>query len=38
MDIVALLQCLQSSVSATTLRQLSRIVFALLVMHGRVTM
>jgi len=38
MDILALLQCLQSSVSATTLRQLSRIVFAMLVMHGRVTM
>src|SRR6266852_1697940 len=38
MDILARLQCLQSSVSATTLRQLSRIVFAMLVMHGRVTM
>lgn len=38
MDIVALLQCLQPCVSATTLRQFSRIVRALLVMTGRVTM
>jgi hypothetical protein len=38
MDILALLQCLQPSVSATTLRQFSRIVRALLVMTGRITM
>ena len=38
MDIVALLQCLQPSLPATTLRQLSRIVRALLVMAGRITM
>ncbi len=38
MDIVALLQCLQPYVPATTLRQFSRIVRALLVMTGRVTM
>jgi putative transposase len=38
MDIVALCQCLQPHVTATTLRQLSRIVAALLVMTGRVTM
>jgi putative transposase len=38
MDILALLQCLQPYVSATTLRQCSRIVRALLVMTGRITM
>ena len=38
MDILALLQCLQPAVSRTTLRQFSRIVVALLVMTGRVTM
>ena len=38
MDIGALLQCLQSAVPRTTLRQCSRIVAALLVMTGRVTM
>lgn len=38
MDIVALLQCLQPSLPATTLRQCSRIVHALLVMPGRITM
>src|SRR5262247_1924530 len=38
MDIVALLQCLQPYVSASTLRQCSRIVRALLVMTGRATM
>jgi putative transposase len=38
MDILALLQCLQPAVSRTTLRQCSRIVVALLVMTGRVTM
>jgi len=38
MDIVALCQCLRPYVTVTTLRQLSRIVAALLVMTGRVTM
>jgi putative transposase len=38
MDIVALLQCLQPCLPATTLRQVSRIVRALLVMTGRITM
>ncbi len=38
MDIVALFQCLQPTVTKTTLRQCSRIVLALLVMTGRVTM
>src|SRR5215468_243796 len=38
MDILALLQCLQPAVPATTLRQCSRIVRALLVMTGRITM
>src|SRR3989440_9374783 len=38
MDILALLQCLQPYVPATTLRQCSRIVRALLVMTGRITM
>jgi putative transposase len=38
MDIVALLQCLQPYLPATTLRQCSRIVRALLVMTGRITM
>src|SRR4029453_8754242 len=38
MDIVALFRCLQPYVPATTLRQLSRIALALLVMTGRVTM
>jgi len=38
MDIVALLQCLEPYVPATTLRQFSRIVRALLVMTGRITM
>src|SRR5215831_1924222 len=38
MDIVALLQGLQPYLPATTLRQLSRIVRALLVMTGRITM
>ena len=38
MDILALLQCLQCAVSRTTLHQFSRIVAALLVMTGRVTM
>ena len=38
MDIVALFQCLQPHVTATTLRQFSRIALAMLVMTGRVTM
>jgi putative transposase len=38
MDIVALCQCLRLYIPATTLRQFSRIVTALLVMTGRVTM
>jgi hypothetical protein len=38
MDIVALLQCLQPYLPATTLRQCSRIVRALLMMTGRITM
>jgi putative transposase len=38
MDIVALLQCLQPHVTTTTLRQFSRIAWAMLVMTGRVTM
>ena len=37
-DIVALLLCLQSSLTPTTLRQLSRITVGLLAMTGRVTM
>jgi putative transposase len=38
MDIVALCQCLQPYVTATTLRQFSRIALAMVVMTGRVTM
>jgi len=38
MDIIALLQCLQPLLTATTIRQFSRIVFALFAMTGRVTM
>jgi DDE superfamily endonuclease len=37
-DILALLQPIQNSVSKTTLRQLSRIIFAMIAMTGRVTM
>ncbi len=37
MDILALLQCLVPVLSVTTIRQLSRILFALLAMTGRVT-
>src|SRR5215210_1030598 len=37
-DILALLRCLQPSITTTTLRQLSRISFGLLAMTGRVTM
>lgn len=38
MDIIALLQCLQPTLSTTTIRQFSRIIFALFAMTGRVTM
>ena len=38
MDILALLQCLKPTITKTRLRQCSRIVAALLVMTGRVTM
>jgi putative transposase len=38
MDIVALCQCLQPHMTATTLHQFSRIALAMLVMTGRVTM
>lgn len=38
MDILALLHCLQPCMTATTIRQMSRIVLALLAMTGRVTM
>src|SRR6266850_1869433 len=38
MDIVALCRCFQPHVTATTLRQFSRIAWAMLVMTGRVTM
>ena len=38
MDILALFQCLGPHVTATTLRQCSRITRALLVMTGRITM
>jgi hypothetical protein len=38
MDILALLQPIQNSVSKTTLRQLSRIIPAMIAMTGRVTM
>ena len=38
MDILALLECLQPCLSATTLRQLSLIAVALLTMTGRVAM
>jgi putative transposase len=38
MNILALLQPIQNSVSKTTMRQLSRIIFAMIAMTGRVTM
>ena len=38
MDMLALFQCLRPQVTATTLRQFSRIVLAMVVMTGRVTM
>jgi putative transposase len=37
-DILALFQCLQPLLAATTLKQFSLIAFAMLVMTGRVTM
>ena len=37
-DILALLQPIQNSVSKTTLRQLSRIIVAMIAMTGRVTL
>jgi len=37
-DIVALYQCLRPHVTATTLRQLSRITLALLAITGRIAM
>jgi putative transposase len=37
-DIVALLQCVRPHVTATTIRQLSRIIVAMVAMTGRVTM
>jgi putative transposase len=37
-DIIALLQCTRPHLPATTLRQLSRIIVAMVVMTGRVTM
>ena len=38
MDIIALLQCLQPSLTPTTIRQLSRIISTLFAMTGRITM
>ena len=38
MEIIALSQCLGPTLKVTTVRQLSRIIFALLAMSGRVTM
>ncbi|WP_071593299.1 transposase, partial [Kamptonema formosum] len=38
LDILPLLQCLQPEIGATSVRQLSRITFAMLAMTGRVTM
>ena len=37
-DIVTLLQCTRPSLTTTTVRQLSRIIVAMLAMSGRVTM
>ena len=37
-DIVTLLQCLRPILTQTTVRQMSRIMFAMLAMTGRVTM
>jgi len=38
MNILTLLQPIQNSISITTLRQLSRIILAMMAMTGRVTM
>ncbi len=38
LNILALLQCVEPSLTATTTKQLSRIIVAMLVMTGRVTM
>src|SRR5436189_1625214 len=38
MDILSLLQCLQPALTATPVRQMSRIILAMLAMTGRVTM
>jgi putative transposase len=38
MDIVALLQPIQTNISKTTLQQMSRIIVAMLTMTGRATM
>ena len=38
MDLCALFQCLQPQMTATTLRQFSRMALAMLVMTGRITM
>jgi len=38
MDILALLQPIEDSLSKTTLRQMSRVILAMLAMTGRVTM
>jgi IS4 transposase len=37
-DILTLLQCLVPEIKVTTMRQLSRIIMAMLAMSGRVTM
>jgi DDE superfamily endonuclease len=37
-DILALLQSIQNSTSKTTMRQMSRIILAMIAMTGRVTM
>ena len=38
MDILALLQCLKPALTTTTVRQMSRIILALLTVTGRITM
>jgi hypothetical protein len=38
LDILALLQTIEDRLSQTTLRQMSRVILAMLVMTGRVTM
>lgn len=37
-DILSLLQCLLPQINATTMRQLNRIIQAMLAMNGRITM